>query len=646
MALGIDVGGTFTDVVRWDGERLVTGKLSTELAQDQGVVRAARTVESDAGPQPLLHGTTVATNAVLERRGARTALVVDTGFADLIEIARQDRPSLYDPFADRPRPLVDRALRIELGEDDGAIPHMVEALRSQEPEAVAVALLHAWADPTREQAAAAAIRAAFDVPVSTSAQVVGELREFERMSTTVLNAWLSPGVRGYLDRLATATRDADLASTIEVMRSSGGLMPLADAADLPAAVLLSGPAGGVVAAAALGAGLGHDRLVSFDMGGTSTDVCWIADGRPELAYERDIDGYACRLPSVAVHTVGAGGGSVGWVDAAGALRVGPRSAAAWPGPACYGRGGTQATVTDANLVLGRLDASGSLADDIRLDASAATAALSRLGANLGLEATAAAQGMRRVVEAHMARAVRRVSVERGADPRGAWLVAFGGAGALHATALARELEMAGVIIPPLAGVFSALGLLLSPRRTDLARGTMIDAEGAARLAPMVREVTERLTEDFDAADRAADVACTLDVRYVGQGHETTIDHTAGEDWTGIAERFHRIHARRNGFARPDDPIEVVAVRATATTAPVVTLAELTDPVPEGEPSRGSREVVTADGPRHCEVWWRPALPVGARVDGPAVVEEPQATTFLDIGEHATVGAWGALEVGW
>ena len=436
----------------------------------------------------LLHGTTVATNALLERRGARTLLVTDAGFESLIEIARQDRPSLYDPFADRPRPLADPGMRLGVevpaaGRDDelDEVAASVAAVaRDQGAEAVAVCLMYSYADPAAERALADRLRRDLGVPVSASAEVVAEFREYERFSTAVLNAFLSPEVSRYMGSLADRASRAGFVDEISVMRSSGGLVSLGHASAFPASILLSGPAGGVVAAAALGELMGCETLISFDMGGTSTDVCRVRQGRPEVTYNREIAGYACLMPSVAVHTVGAGGGSVAWADRGGALRVGPRSAGADPGPACYGRGGLEPTVTDANLVLGRLDPSAKLAGSVALRPEQAAAAFKRLGSELSLEEVGAALGVVAVVESHMSHAVRAVSVEQGTDPRDAALMAFGGAGGLHACALARSLEMDGVIVPPYAGVFSAFGLLLSPPRADAAQ--TINAAGGHKRA--------------------------------------------------------------------------------------------------------------------------------------------------------------------
>jgi N-methylhydantoinase A len=648
---GIDVGGTFTDLAAWDGSRLTTAKVpSTPDDQSRGVVDALRV--GDVGVTGLVHGTTVATNALLERAGARTALVVDEGFEDLIEIGRQDRPSLYDVGRTRPVSLVSPGYRLGVagrdthgaaaGVEDAAIVDLVSRLGALSAESVAVSMLFSFLDPHREEQMVDAIRDALPgVPVSRSSRVAPEFREFERASTTLINAYLMPIVARYLTRLGSAVADAGVIGSPGVMRSSGGLIALDDAARLPASIVLSGPAGGVVAAAAYGTALGHRSLVSFDMGGTSTDVCRITDGRPEVAFERAIDGLPNRMPSVAIHTVGAGGGSIGWVDSGGALRVGPQSAGAKPGPASYGRGGLEPTVTDADLAVGRLGAGGPLG----LDEAAAEAALARLGTVLDLDPLAVARGIVEVVEAHMERAVRVVSVEEGADPRDAVLVAFGGAGAMHATALARRLGMKGVLVPPHAGVFSALGLLLAPPRADVVRGVVLDPGGD--LDAVLDEVSSEARDALESSGSVGErVETFVDVRYRGQSHETSVPCTPGDGWDVLVTRFHEAHRIRNGFARPGDPVEVVAVRAAATGRPAVTLDEIPAPAPVGESRRGARTADVGGRLDEVEVWWRPGLSPGDEVVGPAVIEEPEATTWLGAGERAVVDDLGALEVEW
>ena len=637
---------------------MTIGKVpSTPDDQSTGVMAGAGATVPTGERADLLHGTTVATNALLERRGARTLLVTDAGFESLIEIARQDRPSLYDPFADRARPLAEPGMR--LGVDVGAAGHgdgveaaaaaVASAARDQGAEAVAVCLLYSYADSAAERALAERLRAELGVPVSASSEVVAEFREYERFSTAVLNAFLSPEVARYMGSLADQTGRAGFIDEISVMRSSGGLVSLDHASSFPASILLSGPAGGVVAAAALGELMGTETLISFDMGGTSTDVCRVRRGRPEVTYNREIAGHACLMPSVAVHTVGAGGGSVAWADPGGALRVGPRSAGADPGPACYGRGGAEPAVTDANLVLGRLDPDARLAGTVALRSDLATAAFERLGSELSLDPVEAALGAVAVVESHMTHAVRAVSVEQGTDPRDASLMAFGGAGGLHASALARSLEMDGVIVPPFAGVFSAFGLLLSPPRADAAQTVNVTGTDRHRLPAAARDLQAAALRriEADSGRPARTSALIVDMRYVGQAHETSVPYTEGEPWETLCERFHGLHAERNGFARPTDPVEAVTVRAEAVGSAALDWADLPAFEPEpGEARRGSRTVLGRSGPAEAQVWWRPALPVGAEVTGPAIIAEGESTTYLAHGDRAVVHETGALRIEW
>lgn len=644
--LGVDVGGTFTDLVHWDGEQLTTAKEpSTPHDQSEGVMAGAARLEA---PARFVHGTTVATNALLERRGARTALVTTYGFSDVIEIGRQHRPSLYDSFADRAEPLVARDLRLGVATDG---PPLVVPETLAAAESVAVSLLYGYERPDAERAVAEAVAQVVrsDVPISLSSEVAPEFREYERTVTTVVNAYLAPETARYLRRLAIRCREAGLPEDVLVMRSSGGLVPIVEAVRLPAAILLSGPAGGVAAAASLGGILGRDRLISFDMGGTSTDVCRIEGGRPEVSYEREVAGYPCRMPSVAIHTVGAGGGSIAWRDEGGALRVGPQSAGADPGPAGYGRGGSRPTVTDANIVLGRIAPDALLAGSLRIDGERAARAISELGRTLGLEAGGTALGVATVVEEVMAGAIRKVSIEQGADPRDAWLVAFGGAGGLHATALARRLGMAGVVVPLHAGVFSALGLLLSPPRIDVAQSRLITAGDKAdvELDDLAREVAESAAQRFREAigADAAEIGVLMDARYRGQSHEVAIPYEPDTGWATLAGDFHSLHFDRNGFARRQDPIEVVTARAEAVGRAALDIATVTAPSPT-DPAVGTREVLTPAGSVSATVWVRDGLRPGAEVVGPAVVEEREATTFVGGGERLRVHESRAMEIEW
>lgn len=574
MRIGADTGGTFTDVVATDG-RLV--KVPSTPVDPGAAVRAG--VEALGEPaDTLAHGTTVATNALLEGRGAPVALMATEGFADVIEIARQDRPSLYDPWADRPVPLVPRERRLEvrgrLGPDGAELEPLDPAAVPAVPdgvEAVAVALLHADLDPAHERVVRDVL-VGRGVDVTCSHEVSPEMREYERTVTTVVSASLRPVCRRYLRGLA------DAADEVLVMTSAGGLVPVAQGADLPAALLLSGPAAGVGAAAAVAAAAGWPDAVTFDMGGTSTDVCLVLGGRPEPAAEREVGGYPIRLPSLDVHTIGAGGGSIARIDAGRALVVGPESAGAAPGPACYGLGGELPTVTDANLVAGRLPADAELPGIGRLDRDAAERALDRAGVT--------ADGVLAVVDANMERALRRVSVERGVDPRGLALVAFGGAGPLHACALADALGMPAVVVPARAGVLSAVGLLGSARQHDVVRSwpdpSVLDGLDAALAA-----LADEAVAEVGGRAPGVTVSTALDCRYAGQSHELTV---------ATVSDFEAEHERRNGYRRPGHPVEVVALRARAQVAPPLGPTDL----PPVERTGGVGPVVLAEP--DCTIW--------------------------------------------
>ena len=580
MRVGVDTGGTFTDVVADDG-RIV--KLpSTPHDPGEAVVAGAAAVlpPGTARPSVLAHGTTVATNALLERRGARVALVATEGFADVIEIARQDRPSLYDPWADRPAPLVERALRFEVGGrlgPDGTDLAPLDATSlpdlPDEVEAVAVCLLHSDLNTDHERAVAGELeRRGHDV--SASVDVSPELREYERTATTVVNAFLRPTCRTYLARLAEA------ADEVLVVTSAGGLVPVAQGAERPVSLLLSGPAGGVAAAAAAAVASGFPDAVTFDMGGTSTDVCLVLDGQPAPAGERQVAGFPIRQPSLDVHTIGAGGGSIAALDPGGALTVGPRSAGAVPGPACYGLGGTEPTVTDANLAAGRLPAGAELPGIGVLSTDAATAALEGAGVT--------ADGVLRVVDAAMEEAVRSVTVARGVDPSGLALVAFGGAGPLHACAIADALGMAAVVVPARAGVLSAVGCLTAPRQHDLVQ-TWPGGADLTGLAEALAALAGRAAEAVPGSTVTTSVEC----RYVGQSHELRVPTPAD---------FPAEHERRNGYGRAETPVEVVAIRATARLAAPLAPADLL--VLPREAAVGPAVIAEAD----CTIWvadgWR------------------------------------------
>ena len=572
--LGVDVGGTFTDAVLVDEGRIRTAKVPTASRQEESVIEAARAVGAGNGVQRFAHGTTVATNALLERRGARTAYVGNAGFEHLLHLRRQTRAHLYRLCAEHPEPLVPLArchgVRGRLGPDGELEPLALDSLPDlDDAEAVAVCVLFAFRDPSHEQAVASELRRRHPgVHVVASHELAPEFREYERASTTAADAYLAPVAARYLHALAAAVAEAGLPKPV-VMLSSGGVVPVEEAASHPARLLVSGPAGGVVGAGLVARRAGFDGAIAFDMGGTSTDVCLLPGGRAARVSEREVGGMPMRLPSVDVHTVGAGGGSLVQRDAGGALRVGPESAGADPGPACYGRGGG-ATVTDANLLLGRLPEE--LPGGLALDRDAAAAALDGIDPGAVVE----------VVNAEMLRALRLVSVERGHDPREFALVAYGGAGPLHACALAEELGIEAVVVPAVAGVLSALGLAAGDERRD-------------RVVSHVRPLAE-----VDELPREGEA----DLRYRGQSFELTVP-LGGE----LAERFHRAHEERYGYADRARAVELVAVR-TADVAPGPELE-----LPGADPRRLSGPaLVELDG----STLWIPPGWVGAR-DGPSWV---------------------------
>ncbi|MEZ5169151.1 MAG: hydantoinase/oxoprolinase family protein [Acidimicrobiia bacterium] len=596
MRIGVDTGGTFTDVVGDDGR---VHKLPSTPEDPAGAVaEGAGAVTGDDRAEVLAHGTTIATNALLERRGGRVALVTNRGFADVIEIGRQDRPSLYDPFVDRPVPLVGRALRLEvagrLAADGSEIePVSVDDVPDipDEADAVAVCLLHSDVDPAHERTVADAL-AARGHDVTASHQVSPEFREYERTVTTVANASLRPVCRDYLRRVD------DLAERALVMTSAAGLVPVADAAESPVTLLLSGPAAGVRAGAAVAAAVGLPDAVTFDMGGTSTDVCLVRGGVPEPAGSLEVGGLPFRVPALDVHTVGAGGGSIAALDPGGALTVGPRSAGAVPGPACYGRGGVEPTVTDADLVLGRIPADGSFPGLDGFDGDAAEAALRRAGVD--------PRGVVDVVDATMAQAARVVTVERGVDPRDLALIAFGGAGPLHACAVADELGMPTVVIPPRAGVFSAVGLLTAPLQRELVRSWGAGGSSDA-LRAAARELSDEVAALVTEGSAGPHVEVAYDCRYEGQSHEIMV---------GSPDDFHDEHERRNGWSDPTTPVEVVALRARARGDAPLDVSDL--PTVHREAATGPAVVAESD----CTVWIPDGWDADVHPTGSLIVMRP------------------------
>jgi N-methylhydantoinase A len=573
----------------------------------------------------IAHGTTVATNAVLERRGAVTALVTTEGFADLLVIGRQHRPSLYDLWADRPEPLVPRARAAGVPErvgpsgevltplDEAAAREIVAGLLDAGAESLAVCLLFSFANPAHERTIASLARERSPtVRVSLSSDVSPEFREYERASTVALDAYVGPVVERYLDRIRERT--AGLGRGVVVMRSGGATMTLEEAVREPVHTLLSGPAAGVRGAVVVAGAAGYRDLVTFDMGGTSTDVCLVEGGEPALAAESSIGGLPFRTPAVAVHSIGAGGGSVLWIDPAGALRAGPASAGAVPGPACYGRGGTQATVTDAHVVLGHLRPDRLLAGRLPLDADAARHAFDPLASALGVAVEEVAAAGIAAVEAQMAKAIRVVTVERGRDPRGLTLVAFGGAGPMHATALAASLEIPAVLVPRSAGALSALGLLATPLASDVALTRPMRDPDAADVAKVLAELAEQASERLARQGaEPASIQHRIDCRYVGQAHEVAVSVTASPDLSRVARDFAAAHRTCFGWDAGTEAVELVTFRVRATGP---------------EPDLRLPEV--------------PPAPGRGRVAGPCVLWGDDTTVVVDTGWQGEVDRHGSL----
>jgi N-methylhydantoinase A len=661
MILGVDVGGTFTDAALVAGDRLVTGKSPTTPAdQSEGVMNAVDEALGAADAQPgdverFVHGMTVGTNALLEGRVARTALFATEGFTDLEELGRQARPELYRLCVGHPAPIAE--LRVAVPErtgPEGVLRALDEdalraALEGLDCEAIAVCLLWGFRHPEHERRAAElAMEVLGDVHVSTSHETAGVFREYERCVTTVVDAALSPLLRGYLERLTERAGAAGLPEP-EVMLSSGGTASAATAARHGSWTVLSGPAGGAVGAARVA---GADA-VGLDMGGTSCDVSLLLGGTAAVGGGRTVGGRALALPMVDVHTIGAGGGSIAWRDAGGALRVGPRSAGADPGPACYGRGGTEPTVTDADLLLGWLDADSPLAGGVRLDAEAAGEAVGGLASELGLSADEAAAGIARVAAAEMAQAVRVVTVERGIDPRDLALVAFGGAGPLHAAQIATELGMRRVVAPLASGVLSALGLIVSERRRDVVESVLL--EGEALTSEAVGKVVARLGEraraelgEASAGDaaaggaaggeaargEAAELRATFDLRYAGQAFELSIDAPLAPEPAELRAAFDRAHEERYGYSDPEAELELVTVRVAAA-------------LPGAEPPPAAAEPAQRRGTRRALFdgdWLDTAVlgPGEAELDGPAIFELPGATLVVPPGWRARADADGVV----
>jgi N-methylhydantoinase A len=675
--VAIDIGGTFTDatLIDEDGTVTIAKVLTTPSDPSEGFMAAfARALEQRSPGEVglVVHATTVATNAIIEGKTARSGFVTTDGFRDLLEIARQVRPTLYDTQFTKTPPLVprDRAVavverRAPKGEvliplDETSVRAAAALLREEHVESVAVCLLPAYVHPEHERRVGEILAEELPgVPISLSSDVAPEFREYLRASTTVINAVIRPVVERYLEGIEARLAEAGVEAPLLVMQSSGGVFGSSAAARKPVFMVESGPAAGVIAAAHLGETVGARDVLSFDMGGTTAKVGLIQDGEPSVTKDyaagghagagigaMSLSGYPVRTPVVDLVEIGAGGGSIAWVDSGGLLRVGPQSAGAAPGPVWYGNGGVEPTVTDANVVLGRLNPADFLGGGMRLDVDGARAAIEeRCARPLGLSASEAAYGIVEIANAAMVNALHLISVQRGYDPRDFVLVAFGGAGPVHANAIAREAETPTLLIPRSPGIFSATGLLTTDLKRDAAVTVMrrldeLDhAEVDEVFAGLERDGTAELAREGVAADRVAFVR-QLDVRYVGQSYELTIP--AGD---GLLERFHAEHDRTYGFAAPDEPVEVVSLRLTS-------VGRIPKPPARALETRGTAEpkerrqvfFAESDGFVDCPIFDRYALPTGASLAGPAVVAEFDSTTVVHPGFGLRVDDLGNLVI--
>ncbi|MCX8133445.1 MAG: hydantoinase/oxoprolinase family protein [Roseococcus sp.] len=672
--IGVDVGGTFTDVVGVDdeGNEHLAKAASTPEDQSLGVMQGLANLAAALrltlaelldSTVRIVHGTTVATNALLERRGARAAMLTTEGHRDVIAMREGLKPARYDLRLPAPAPLIPRRLRLPVRErlrpdgrveiplDMASLDAAIATLRAAEVEAVAICFLHSWADPRHEHAAAARVRAALPgAYVTCSADVLPQIKEYERFSTAAVNAYVGPPVARYLRRLEERLHEAGCHAPVFVILSHGGVSPIAEAARLAAGTALSGPAGGVAAAVALarrGLGAPARHIVTFDMGGTSTDIALVTDGAAALGRGREVGGERIALDSLDIITLGAGGGSIAHLGPGGTLQVGPRSAGARPGPACYGRGGTEPTVTDANLVLGYLDPASFLGGAQRLDEAAAWAAVGRLASTLGLAPEEAALGIHRLVNARMADGVRVATVRRGVDPRGATLLAFGGAAGLHASAVARDLGMARVAVPLFAAGLSAWGMLQTELRVETAR-SVLGAEGlpedaalAALFAGLEEEARVRLA-GWHGGEIA--VSRAADMRYGEQVFEVTVPlDGVPATRAALCAAFHARHRALFTYDLPGEEVVLVTARAAARgllPAPPRRPAGATLP----GAALGERRCLLEGGARRLPVYAFEALAAGQAIAGPAIVESATTTVLLLPGDAARMRAEGWLEI--
>jgi N-methylhydantoinase A len=654
LRVAIDTGGTFTDCVYLEDGRLQVVKLFTTPADpSQAVLDGLERIRA-GGKLDVRHGTTLGTNTMLERTGARVAFVTTAGFEDTIAIGRQTRSRLYDWFAPVPVCLVPKELRFGVPErvsaegkilrapSDEELAALAEQVRASGVEAIAISLLFSFANLETERRVEAALRG-LGVPISTSHLILPEFREYERASTTVVNAYLAPRIERYLDHLAQRVTADHNAPGVDVMQSSGGIIPARLAAEQPVRTVLSGPAGGVVGACQMARWAGFERIIGFDMGGTSTDV-FLADtqaGDAYLSHESVVAGVPIGVPMLDIHTAGAGGGSIARFDAGGMLRVGPESAGAEPGPICFGRG-SRPTVTDANFLLGRLDAESFLGGGVQLDRERTEQVMKAEKGSLATVEDFAA-GILRVVETQMEKAIRVISIERGHDPRQCTLVAFGGGGSLHACSLARALRIPKVLVPPMPGALSAVGILLADAVRDYSRTVMLPGDAIENLEDGFRELEQQGAEDFAAMGLKGAAHRSLDLRYRRQGYELNVAFDKQAPARAL-EAFHNLHKQRYGFCDAERPVEIVNLRLRMIAAAEPYVPARQEPVRgDGSAARVADREIFFDGRfLTTRLYRRERLTPGDRIQGPAMITEYTSATVLPPGASAEVDGFGNL----
>jgi len=653
MKVGVDTGGTFTDFVCWDGKKWIYLKIpSTPQNPAEAVLKGLGQLGGEENLD-VVHGTTVATNTLLERKGAKTAIVTNRGFEDVIEIGRQNREELYNLHYKRPEPLVPRGLRFglscrinykgEILEDlkEEELDELLKNLKEEGVESVAVCFLHSYTNPEHEERVGEFLKNQGGFFVSLSHEVVSEFREYERFSTTVVNAYVSPKMASYLSFLKEKLGK----NRLSIMQSNGGIISPEKASEEAVRTILSGPAGGVVGASYVGKLAGFNKLITFDMGGTSTDVS-LVDGRPRVTSEGKVAGFPVKIPMIEIHTVGAGGGSIAYLDEGGALRVGPRSAGALPGPVCYGRGGKDITVTDANLYLGRLSSEHFLGGKMKLFPELVEKRMKEFSRKVGLSPEELAEGIITVVNSNMEKALRKVSVERGYDPSEFTLISFGGAGGLHCVELAQSLKIPRVLVPKNPGLLSALGLVVADRVKEFSLTVMLEEEEASPevLEEIYSLLKERMLEELEREGLEEEIIFEklLDVRYKGQSYEITVPL-----FPDFRNNFEREHRKLYGYVHEGRPLEIVNLRLRSigtTKKPPLEEVEAGNNLPPPEAFLGEREVFYKGAKEKFYLIDREKLKGGNRIDFPAIILEYSSTTFIPPGYEAEVDKYGNIVI--